>query len=209
MAGMRNLFLILTTMCLAPLLAAQQINQAEEPASAMAPAETLSAYRSSLNLGAALGFEPVDPDPSDRPNYGSLGGFAIIPFEVPLELTAVDPAAWANATVGSTLTFRVVNAVIVRGMADAYAETLIKAKVVRIRQGKSLTRHGQAEPRVKEIVFGKSIKMELESSPGVRARFNVIAKNVAIWSVKVPYYAVVMVPEDLLLAIACSRGCDL
>jgi hypothetical protein len=91
---------------------------------------------------------------------------------VPLKLTPVDPVAWTNATVGSTLTFLVVNDVIVRkgvfnrsSYADAYAGTLIKAKVVGVREGKSRTRHGRAEPRVKEVVLGKSIKLEFESSP--------------------------------------------
>src|SRR6202451_728181 len=208
----RNLLQSALCLCLAPLLVAQQAVPPEAPASGVTPAETFFAYRSSLNLGAELGFEPTGLDESYSPTYGSLGGLAVIPFEVPLKLTPVDPVAWANATVGSTLTFRVVNDVIVRkgvfnarsSYADAYAGTLIKATVAGVREGKSRTGHGRAEPRVKEIVCGKSIKLELEGSPGGRVRFNWIAKNLAIWFVKVPFYTVVMVPEYVLLMIACS-----
>jgi hypothetical protein len=137
---------------------------------------------------------------------------------VPLKLTPVDPAAWANATIGSTLTFRVLNDVIVRGgvfnrsssYADAYAGTLIEAKVTRVRQGKTRTRHGRAEPRVKEVMVGKSIKLELESAPRGGAQFSGTAKNLVVWSVKGPYMAVVFPPEYVLLAIFCSTtGCDL
>lgn len=212
----RKLLQSALSLCLAPLLVAQQAVPPEDPPSGVTPGETFFAYRSSLDLGAELGFESAHVDSSDSPTYGSLYGFAIIPFDAPIKLTPVDPAAWANATVGSTLTFLVVNDVIVRkgvfnrsSYADAHGGTLIKAKVVRIREGKSLTRHGRAEPRVKEVVLGKSIKLELESSPRARARFKVIAKNLAIWSVKVPFYTVVMVPEYVLLMIACSKGCDL
>jgi hypothetical protein len=202
------------TLC--PLLVAQQAVPHEAPASVVTPAETFFAYRSSLNLGAELGFDPARVDSSYSPTYGSLYGFAIIPFEVPLKLIPVDPAAWANATIGSTLTFRVVNDVIVRrgvfnrsSYADAYAGTLIEAKVIRIREGKIRTRQGRAEPRVKEVMVGKSIKLELESSPGGGARFSGIAKNLVVWSVKGPYMVVVLPPEYALLLIACSTGCDL
>jgi hypothetical protein len=194
---------------LAPLLAAQQVGQAEDPARGVTPAETLFAYRSSMNLLAELGFEPAHADSS-----GSLYGLSIIPFEVALKLAPVDQAAWVNATIGSTLTFRVVNDVIVRGVfnrssyADAYAGDLIEAKVIRVRKGKVRTRYGRAEPRVKEVMVGKSIKLELESSPGGRARFNVIAKNLVGWSVK-GVTIVVLIPEYVLLGIACSTGCDL
>jgi hypothetical protein len=196
---------------LCPLLAAQQVGQAEDPAGGVTPAETLFAYRSSMNILAELGFEPAHADSS-----GSLGGLSIIPFAVPLKLTPVDRAAWANATIGSTLTFRVVDDVIVRGgvgnrsssYADAYAGSLIEAKVVRVRQGKIRTRHGRAEPRVKEVMVGKSIKLELESSPRGRARFSGMAKNLVVWFVK-GVEIVVLIPEYVLLGIACSTGCDL
>lgn len=67
---------------LAPLLAAQQLGQGEGPVGAVAPAETLFAYRSSINLPAQLGFEPTHADSS-----GSLYGLAIVPFKVPITLT--------------------------------------------------------------------------------------------------------------------------
>lgn len=196
---------------LSPLLTAQQVGQAEEPARGVTPAETIFAYRSSMNLPAEPGFEPAHADSS-----GSLYGLSIIPFEVPLKLTPVDPAAWANATIGSTLTFRVVNDVIVRrgvfnrsSYADAYAGALIEVKVIRMREGKIRTRQGKAEPRVKEVMVGKSIKLELESSPRGGARFSGIAKNLVVWSVKGPYMAVALPIEYALLLIACSTGCDL
>jgi len=195
---------------LCPLLAAQQVGQAQDPARGVTPAETSFAYRSSMSLPSELGFEPAHADSS-----GSLYGLSIVPFEVPLKLTPVDPAAWANATIGSTLTFRVVNDVIVRNVfnrssyADAYAGDLIEAKVIRVREGKIRTRHGRAEPRVKEVIVGKSIKLELESSPRGGARFSGIAKNLVVWAVKGPYMVVVLPIEYALLMIACATGCDL
>jgi hypothetical protein len=128
---------------------------------------------------------------------------------VALKLAPVDQAAWVNATIGSTLTFRVINDVIVGEYADAYAGDLIEATVIRIREGEIRTRHGRAEPRVKEVMVGKSIKLELESSPEDRARFSGIAKNLVVWSVKGPYMVVVLPIEYVVLLIACTRGCDL
>jgi hypothetical protein len=114
------------------------------------------------------------------------------------------------------LTFRVVNDVIVRGgvfnrsssYADAYAGNLIEAKVIRVRQGKIRTRHGRAKRRVKEVMVGKSIKLELENSPGGH-RFNGIAKSMVVWSVKGPFEVVFLPFEWVAILIACSTGCDL
>ena len=57
--------------------------------------------------------------------------------------------------------------------------------------------------------MGKSTKLELESSPGGRARFSGIAKNLVVK----PLEGVRTVGEDALLfpllMIACSTGCDL
>jgi hypothetical protein len=167
-----------------------------------------------VNLLAELGFDRAQAGPS-----GSQYGLSIIPFEVPLKLTPVDAAAWANATVGSTLTLRVVDNVIVRGgvfnrkssYADACAGDLIEAKVIRMREGKARTRHGRAEPRVKEVIAGKYIRLELDSSPEGH-RFSGIAKNLVVWSVKGPFEVVVFtgsIIEYPILVIACSRGCDL
>ncbi|MGA2635792.1 MAG: hypothetical protein ABSF16_16270 [Terracidiphilus sp.] len=187
---------------LAPLLAAQEVCQAENQVSRATPAETLFAYRSSMNR---------------RDSSDSISLLSAVPFGRAVELTPVDPAAWANATVGSTLTFRVINEVDVRGRvfnrssyyAYAYAGTLIQAKVIRVREGKLRTQHGIAEPRVKEVMMGKSTKLELESSPGGRARFSGIAKNLVVK----PLEGVRTVGEDALLfpllMIACSTGCDL
>lgn len=194
--------LIASALCLVlcPLLAAQQVGQAEDPARGVTPAETLFAYRGSINLLAELGF-------ASSPN-----GLSITPFAVPLKLIPVDPAAWANATIGSTLTFRVVSdVIIVRGVssyADAYAGDLIEAKVIRMREGKIRSRHGRTEPRVKEVMVGKYIRLELENSPGGH-RFSGIAKNLIVWPVK-GVKIVVLIPEYVLLGIVCSTsGCDL
>jgi hypothetical protein len=194
---------------LCPLLVAQQVGQAEDPPHEVTPPETLFAYRSSLNLGAELGFEPAQADSCCSLNGqpDSLDGLWIVPFKVPIKLTPVDPAAWAKATVGSTLTFRVLDDVIVRGEADAYAGTLIQAKVTRVRQHKTRTRRG-ADPRAKEVKVGKSLKLELESSAGGH-RFSGIAKNVGVWSVKVPFEVVFIPFQFVALGIACSIGCDL
>jgi len=126
--------------------------------------------------------------------------------------------AWANATVGSTVTLRVVRNVIVRGgwfnrkstYADAYAGALIVAKVTRVREGRLRTRRGTAEPRVKEILIDRTVKLELESSPRHGARFTLAAKNLVVWSVKGPFLAVVMPLEYTVLMIGCSiTPCDL
>ena len=205
--------LIASALCLVLCLplTAQQVGQAEEPACAVETAETLFAYRSSINLPGELGFDSAQADSCcslcGQPE--SLDGLWTVPFKVPIKLTPVDPAAWANATIGSTLTFRVLSDVAVRGEADAYAGTLIQAKVTRVRQHKTRTRHGKAEPRVKEVTVGKSLKLELESSPRSGAQFSAIAKNLVVWSVKWPFLVVVTPPEYVLLAILCSRGCDL
>jgi len=191
-----------TALCflLSPLLVAQQDCPAEVSDDGMTSAETVFAYRSSMNR----------EDPSLQ------NGLSMVPFDLAVELNPVDPEALANATIGSTLTFRVVRDVIRRGgpfnksfYADAYGGTLIEGKVIRIREGKLRTRYGRPEPRVKEVLVGKSTKLELESSPGGRARFNGIAKNVVVWPVR----AVCTVGEYtlllILLPIFCHSGCDL
>jgi hypothetical protein len=115
------------------------------------------------------------------------------------------------------VTFRVVRNVIVRGgvfnrssyYADAYGGTLIEGKVIRIREGNLQTHDGRTEPRVKEVLVGKHIKLELESSPADHERFNGIAGNVVLW----PVHAVGMVGESVLFMILfpifCHSGCDL
>ncbi len=208
-----RLFPFALCLTLSPLLAAQQVGQAEDPARGVTRWDPLFAYRSSINLLAELGFDKAQPGPS-----GSQYGLSIIPFGAPLKLTPADPDALAHATLGSTLTFQVVNNVIVRGglfnksstYADAYAGDLIEAKVIQVREGKIRTRHGRAQPRVKEIMVGNYIKLELESSPRDHPRFRGMAKNLAVWSVKGPFVVVVYPVEDILLTIACSTGgCDL
>lgn len=192
---------------LSPLLAAQRNCPAEYSASAVAPDETLFAYRSSMRS---------DESVNRADSSGSLYGLSVVPFNVAIELTPVDPAAWANATVNSTVTFRAVHDVIqTRGVfhkssyADVYAGTLIEGKVTRIRVGKLRVRGGTTEPRVKEVLVGKRIKLELESSPAAHSRFGGIAKSLAVW----PAHTVTAVGEGLLFVtlfpILCHSGCDL
>ncbi len=189
---------------LTPLLAAQQIAAAEEPACEGMPSETVFAYRSSINR-ADLTDEfftlPGIPTP--------LYGLSVAPFDWWVELAPVDPAAWANATIGSTLTLRVVHNVFVKGGAEIYAGTLMEAKVIRIRNGRSRTRQGKTEPRVKEVLVANRIKLELEDSPRRHARLNSLPKNLVVWPTKVASMIVLLPAEWVLFVILCSSGCDL
>ena len=113
----------------------------------------------------------------------------------------------ANPAVGSVLTFRAVKNATTRSGAYVYAGTLIYAKVIRIRQGKLRARNGRTEPRVKEVLVGKSTKLVLQSFPGGGAQFNGVAKNLVVW----PVHSVVTVVEDIYLVIGCSiaGGCEI
>ena len=188
------------------ILPAQQISRAEEPVSLGTPAQTLFAYRGSL--GARL--------------HAALFGDPVIPCDVPVELTPVDPSALAHATVNSTVTFRVVHDVIVGQYAYAYAGTLIEAKVIRIREGDLRLRQGRMESRVMEIAVAGliesgppprpgSLKLRLESLP--RSRSNRVSKQLITLPLTLPLKAIhiaVLIPEYALLGIACSTGgCDL
>lgn len=186
------------------ILGAEQTSQAEEPVAAGTPAQTLFAYRSSF--GARL--------------HDSFFGNSILPSDVPVELIPVDPSALARATVNSTVTFRIVHNVTDRRFGYGYAGTLIEAKVTRIREGKLRMRRGRIEPRVMEVtvpgILESSpppgfLKLRLESSP--RSRSSRRAKQLATLPMTVALktiYIVVMLPEYVLLGIACSTGgCDL
>jgi hypothetical protein len=191
---------IASMLCLAlcPLLTAQLTGQFEPPVYRITPGETVFAYRTSIR---------PDESTNRADDSGSLYGLSVVPFNLPVELTPVDPDAWENATTNSTLTFRVVHNVVHGGGADAYAGTLIEGKVIRIREGKLRTRHGKPEPRVREILVGKRIKLELESSPADHARFSGIAKDVVIW----PVHFVASVGEYAYLVIGCTiaGGCEI
>jgi hypothetical protein len=187
---------------LSPLLVAQQIGQAEESASGTAPAETLFAYRSSMNL---TDFAHI---------FGPVYELSRVPFEVPVKLTPVDPAAWANAAIGSTLTFRVLQDVTVEHhhskYADAHAGDLIEAKVIRMCEGKSRSRQGKAVPLVKEVLVERSIKLEMEGSPRSHVRLSSISKNLIVWPTKAICMVVLFPVEYVLLLITCTLGgCDL
>lgn len=203
-----KLFASVLCIVLSPLLVAQQICQVEEPALETAPAETLYAYRSSMNIGDFTDgiFEPRDS--SDPQN-----SLPSVPFDLQVELIPVDPEAWANATVGSTLTFMVALDVLEEHhhskSADAYGGTTIDAKVIRLRESKSRARHAIKEPRVQEILVGTSTRFVLEGSPRRHARLNSIPKNMIIWPPKVAFLVVFLPFEYVALGIACSMGCDL
>lgn len=188
--------LITSALCLilCPLLAAQQVDQAEARRNRVQTAEMVFAYRNSARADNSL---------SSANSSGSPYELSTIPFQTPVALTPVDPAAWADATIGSTLTFRVVNSVIVRGKADICAGTLIDAKVIRIRKGKLRARHGRTELRVKEVLVGKSIKLELESFPERPAGFVGTAKNLVV----LPLQIILAFPVWIILMIACNKEC--
>lgn len=190
---------------LCPLLAAQQAGRTEDPARVATAAETIFAYRSSIDLLAELGFDRAQTGKS-----GSQYGLSVLPFHVPLKLIPVDPAAWANASIGSTVIFRVTSDVVVRGgYADAYAGDLVEAKVIRMREGKIRTRQRITEPRVKEVIVGKYIKLELDSSPEGH-QFRRFAKDLFVWSVKGPYMVLLLPIGYAALVIICSTTpCDL
>jgi hypothetical protein len=182
------------------MLAAEQTSQAEEPVSAGAPAQTLFAYRSSF--GARL--------------HDALLGYSVLPSDVPVELTPVDPSALAHATINSTVTFRVAHTVVVGQYAYAYGGNLIEARVTRIREGKLRIRRGRMEPRVMEVTAvgliksnpPEYLKLRLESSPRSRSRRT--AMKLVTLPLRVIGIVVITVPEDLLLGIACvTGGCDL
>jgi len=97
----------------------------------------------------------------------------------------------------------------VKGKADVDADALIEAKVIKIREGKSRIRSGKEEPRVKEVLVGKSITLELENSTGGRARFGGFARSLIAWPPKALSMVTLLPVEYVLLGIACSRGCDL
>jgi hypothetical protein len=187
------------------MLAAQNISWAEEPASERTPAQTLFAYNGSF--GAR--------------QHDSLFGNSVLPSDVPVELTPVDPFAFAHATIDSTVTFRVVRNVVVGQYAYGYGGTLIEAKVTRIREGKLRIRRGRMEPRVLEVTVAglletspppapDFLKLRLESSP--RSHSSRTAKRLSTLPLTVPLktiHVIVLVPEYVLLGIACSTGCDL
>ncbi|MGO8933587.1 MAG: hypothetical protein ACLPLZ_04400 [Terracidiphilus sp.] len=203
-----KLFSSVLCMVLSPLLVAQQVCHADEPAPGTSPEESLFAYRSSMDVEDFTDGIFESRDSSDLQN-----SLPSVPFELPVELIPVDAEAWANATVGSTLTFRVVLHVIEEHhhskYADAYAGTFVEAKVIRMRESKSRAHRGVKEPRVQEILVGKSTKFDLEGSPRRHARLNSIPKSLIVWPPKVAFMAVFLPFEFVALGIACSMGCDL
>jgi hypothetical protein len=198
---------IASALCLilCPLLAAQYVGQAEEPVSVGTPAQTLFAYRSSLE--ARL--------------HDSLFGDSLIHSDVPVELIPDNLSALAQATINSTVTFRIVHDVVVGQYAYGYGGTLIDVKVIRIREGKLRIRRGRMEPRVMEVAVAGlletnpptppgALKLTLESSP--RSNSSRTAKQLITLPLTLPLKAihiVVLVPEYVLLGIACATGCDL
>jgi hypothetical protein len=180
-------------------LAAQQIGHAEEPDSGGAAAPTLFAYENSFRARV----------------HDALIGVSEVPYDVPVELTPVDPSAWEQASLNSTVTLRVVHNVIVGQYAYAYAGTSIDAKVTRIREGKPGTRRGRMEPRVMEVTVPwvipttppGSLKLALESTP--RNRWRRVANRLLISPFTAIHVIVILPAEGVLLLIFCSNGCDL
>jgi len=185
------------------IVVAPNISRAEEPASGGTAGESFFAYRSSCRA---------------RLLDSLFWGSGAVPFDVPVELTPVDPSAWAHATINSPVTFRVVHDVIVRHDTYARAGELVEAKVTQVREGELRYRRGRMEPRVMEVTLTgeidsslpTSLKLRLESSP--RSRCSRTAKQLATLPLKVVHVAgaVVVFPvEWVLLVIFCHSGCDL
>jgi hypothetical protein len=187
------------------MIPAQQIGHAEEPASGGSAAQTLFAYRTSFWARV----------------HDSLLGESELPVDVPVELAPLDPTELEQATINSYVTFRIVRTVVVGQTSRGYGGTLVVAKVTRIRDGKLRMRRGKLEPRVMEVSLPgllegspapppDSLKLRLESS--LRNRHIRKAKQLAALPLTVPLktlHIAAMVPEYILLGIACMRGCDL
>lgn len=202
--------LVASVLCivLAPLLVAQETDPCEEPVPGTVHGKTFYTYRSSMNIADFTDGVFQSRDDSDLHN-----SLPAIPFDVPLALIPVDAEAWANATVGSTLTFTVALDVLEEhhhsNYSDAYDGTLIEAKVIRMRESKSRAHGGVREPRVQEILVGRSTRFVLEGSPRRHARLNSISKNAIVWPPKVAFMVVFLPLDFIMLMIACSMGCDL
>jgi hypothetical protein len=181
-----------------PVLA-QKAVQPDELVGAAKSGQTLFAY---TTFGARLD--------------DALTGDSILPSDVPVALTTIDPSALATAKLNSTLTFRVAY-----GLSSyAHTGTLIEAKVIRLRDGNLQTRSGRIEPRVMEVIVCGLVescpspgflKLRLEGSP--RSRSSRTAKRLLALPLTVPLKAAhiaLLVPEAILLGIACSTSsCDL
>jgi hypothetical protein len=187
------------------LIPAQQISQAEEPAGGRPPVQAVFGYR--VSIGARV--------------QNALIGRSGFPFDVPVELTPIDPSAFANATENSTVILRVVRDVIVGKYTDAYGGTFIEAKVTRVREGKLRTRRGKTEPRVMEITVTATRDSCMEAAPGSldssrlklesypESSFGRTAKQLAVAPLTAIRFVVVYPVEAILFAILCSTGCDL
>jgi len=181
------------------ILPTQQISRADEPVGKGTPAQTLFAYRSSFS--ARL--------------HDALLGYSVLPSDVPVELTPVDPIALAQATVNSTVIFRVAHKLVVGQYAYACGENLVEAKVTRIREGKLRIRRGRMEPRVMDVIAVGLIessppdylKLRLESTP--RSSFSRKAKQFATLPLTGIRFVVVYPAEGILLGIGCAFGYDL
>ena len=168
----------------------QGTSRAEEMVSKDAGTETVFAYRSFSDRGLVGYLFPSGP--WSLPNY------------VPVELLPLDPSAWTSATIGSTVTFRVVRGAFA---ADVFNGGLIDAKVARIRARKPRMRRGRLEPRVLEVAVDGGVKLTLEST--ARSRFDRMFKHVATFPLR-GVGVTLEVPEYLFLGIVCSvGGCEI
>lgn len=169
--------------------ATQRISHAEEKVSKDAGTEAVFAYRSFSNRGLV--------------DYIFPSGSWSLPNYVAIELQPLDPSAWANATIGSTVTFRVVRGA---SAASVFNGGLIEAQVTRLRTRKLRMRHGKLEPRVSEVAVGL-VKLKLEST--ARSRFVSTVKRVGTAPLRGVGF-IAEIPLWVVLSIACSTGgCDL
>jgi hypothetical protein len=185
---------------MAPLLVAQEISPKAvptTPATALPP--TIFAY-------------PMTSKFALFPNR--LSGFASIPSDIPLELTAVNPLEFANAVQGTAIEFQVVRDVSVKGIVVLRAGTRIEGTVSKVHKGKRRIRKGVPAPLVQEVALGKSLRLELRSMPTNRFHFERIAKDVALWTLRSVAFAAIspLVVISLLGLMAivifdCKGGC--
>ena len=167
--------------------AAQGISQAEDKFGKNSG--TVFAYRRFSNRGLVDYMFPSGP--WSLPNY------------VPVELMPLDPSAWTNATIGSSVTFRVIRG---GSVADAFNGGLIEAQVTRIRTGRLRMRRGKLEPRVSEVAVGL-VKLQVETTS--RSRFVSTVKRLGTAPLRGVGF-IAEIPLWVVLAIGCSTGgCDM
>jgi hypothetical protein len=143
----RKLLQSVLCICLAPLLAAQQVAQADSPSSAPQPPPSAQ---------AAATAEPAQPKS------------IFIPQDTRIELVAQDRASLAAARTGSTVRFTVANDVLVNGVVAIHAGTPATAIVTNQRSGShKLRRDGTVSIRARDFESGTRIYIRVANNRSV------------------------------------------